>query len=105
MSILNSSILTPAETNAQQIVKNISFLKINILRTLSTNVALLNQDTLNVFGTEAGSLFAEVQALVAYATERLNANGDTEGLAKLNAIVAKIPTVTINQDGTATINS
>ena len=104
MNILDASLQTPAQANAQAIVTNIASIKTTIFGVLRDSLPRLNQDTLNVFGTQAAALFGELEALITYVTTRLTANGDTEGLAELSALTSQIPAVTINADGTVTIN-
>jgi len=104
MSILNASLITPAQSNAQAILTNIQSIKATIFGVLRDSLPRLNQGTLDVLGTNSASLFAELEALITYATARLTANGDTEVLAELSAITAQIPSVTVHEDGTVTIN-
>jgi hypothetical protein len=105
MSILNASLITPAQSNAQAILTNIQSLKTAISGVLADSLPRINQETLDALGTNSASLFAELEALDAYATARLTANGDAAGLAELTALTSRIPAVTVNADGTVTINA
>ena len=103
MSILNTPLETPAQADARAILANIQSVKTTVFGVLRDSQNRLSQDVLDVFGPLAGQIFAELEALVAYATARLTANGDTGGLAELSAIMAAMPPVTVNPDGTVTI--
>jgi hypothetical protein len=104
MSILDASLITPAQSDAQAILTNIQSIKTTIFGVLRDSLPRLNQATLDVLGTNSASLFSELEALITYVTSRLTANGDTEGLAELTALTSQIPAVTVHTDGTVTIN-
>jgi len=62
------------------------------------------QGVLDQIGTKGAALFAINTQFATVLQTLLTQEGDTEALAKFQAILAKIPPHTINQDGTVTIN-
>lgn len=103
MNILTSQLETPAQENARAIAQNIQSIKSTIFGVLRDSQKRLNQETMDVFGPMAGQIFAELEELIEYSTARLTANGDSDGLAELSAIMAAMPQVTVNEGGTVTI--
>ena len=55
-------------------------------------------------GTQAASVFAINQAFGELVAGFLTAQGDAAGLARLVAIQSRTPAITINEDGTVTID-
>ena len=63
------------------------------------------QGVLDEIGTKGAALFAINAQFATVLQTLLTQEGDVESLAKFQAIMAKIPPHTINQDGTVTINA
>ena len=59
---------------------------------------------LAALGTKAASVFAINQSFGELVAGFLTAQGDAAGLARLAAINGRIPAITINEDGTVTID-
>jgi len=59
---------------------------------------------LAALGTKAASVFGINQAFGELVAGFLTAQGDTSGLARLAAINGRTPAITINEDGTVTID-
>ena len=62
------------------------------------------QAVIDALGLKAGPLFAINTAFGELVASFLAAQGDAEGLARLTAIQALTPAVTLNADGTVTID-
>lgn len=109
MSILTQQLETPEQRTARKLVTGIQSMKRAILAELRHNVSTLwdapnPQGVLDVLGANAGSVFALNTALVTFLTGVLTDAGDTEGLAELAAITAKVKPSTVHEDGTVTID-
>jgi len=107
MSLL-PSLLTPAQQTAIALQDGIEAMKRSILADLAFNVSTLEQSqdpqgTLDLLGAAASKPFAFFSAISTVAGQILTEAGDTDGLAQLLAIVARVPAHTVNEDGTVTL--
>jgi hypothetical protein len=62
------------------------------------------QGVLDAMGTKAGRLFQINAKFATVVGQLLAEEGDAAGMARFQAIIAKIPPHTVNPDGTVTIN-
>jgi len=108
-----SLLTTEPETQAQRTAREL------LIAPAQTRDALLNQlddasqrlwsapdpaAVLAALGDKAASVFAINQAFGELVSGFLTAQGDAVGLARLAAINGRIPAITINEDGTVTID-
>lgn len=103
MNLLTAQLETPAQESARAIASNIQSIKTTVFGVLRDSQKRLDQGTLDVFGPLASQIFAELEELVKYAMDRMKANEDAEGLAELGGILAAMPQVEVNKDGTVKI--
>jgi hypothetical protein len=99
---------TPAERQARLIVESVESSKNAILGEFRHNFRLLwdspdPQAVLDALGPRAGLLFAINSRLTAYILNELTLANDTAAIAEVNALLARIPAHTINEDGTVTL--
>ena len=108
-----SLLTTEPETSAQRTAREL------LLAPAQTRDVLINQlddasqrlwsapdpaAVLAALGDKAASVFAINQAFGELVAGFLTAQGDTSGLARLAAITGRTPAITINEDGTVTID-
>lgn len=108
-SILTTPPETPAQQAARETVQAIQAARTAQIGILRDGVSRLWDSpdpagALIVLGPNAAEVVAIYQSLVTYLTTVLTAAGDTDGLAQVAAISAKVPPLTVHQDGTVTIN-
>ena len=108
MSLLTQPIISPAQQTAINLANSIQSMKRAVLGELRHNVNLLfdspdPQAVLDIFGSNAASLYALNEAFGQFIGTILTQAGDTEGLQELQAILSKVKPATINPDGSATI--
>jgi hypothetical protein len=99
---------TPAERQARLIVESVESSKNAILGEFRHNFRLLwdspdPQAVLDALGPRAALLFGINSRLTAYILTELTLAGDTAAIAEVNALLARIPSHTINEDGTVTL--
>lgn len=108
-SILTSPPEPPAQQAARETIQAIQAARTAQIGILRDGVSRLWDSpdpagALAVLGTTAAEVVAIYQAQVDYLTSVLTAAGDAEGLAQVSAISAKVPPLTVHQDGTVTID-
>lgn len=108
-SILTSPPETHAQQAARETVQAIQSARTAQIGILRDGVSRLWDSpdpagALVVLDTNAAEVVAIYQSLVTYLTTVLTAAGDTDGLAQVAAIAAKVPPLTVHQDGTVTID-
>jgi hypothetical protein len=99
---------TPAQRQARIIVESVERSKAAILGELRHNFRLLwdspdPQAVLDALGPRAGKLFGINSRLTQYILTELTLANDTAAIAEVNALLARIPSHTINEDGTVTL--
>jgi hypothetical protein len=107
-SILTEQPSAP-EKAAQDLTAGIQASKRAMLGELRHNISLVwdapdPQAVIDELGTKAGEAFWLSNELATFLTTIMTAANDTSGLAELAAILAKVQPVTVNQDGTVTVN-
>ena len=110
MSLLTSNPLTPAQERALRASANAQGLRDSILGGLRHSINDLwstdyqsNVETSAALGANGAELYALYQAFFGAIRQLLVAAGDTENVAELDALAARVPALTVNADGTLTI--
>lgn len=108
-SLLTTPPETEAQTRARQVLKVPGQTADVILGQLSDGMERLwgapdPQAVLDALGTKAGAVFALNSAFAQVVANLLTQEGDTARLARLQAILSRIPAHTIHEDGTVTID-
>jgi hypothetical protein len=106
--LLGTSPETPAERQARLIVESVESSKSAILGELRHNFRLLwdspdPQAVIDELGPRAALLFAINGRLTQYVLTELSLAGDTAAIAEVQALLARIPAHTVNEDGTVTL--
>jgi hypothetical protein len=99
---------TLAQRQARIIVESVERSKAAILGELRHNFRLLwdspdPQAVLDALGPRAGKLFGINTRLTQYVLTELTLANDTAAIAEVNALLARIPSHVVNEDGTVTI--
>lgn len=106
-SILTTSPETPAQQAARETIASVQSTRTVLLGQLRDGVSRLwdspdPQGALDLMGPNAAQVVGLYQALTTWLTTVLAQAGDTQGLAEIEAITAKVPPLTIHPDGTVT---
>ena len=109
-SLLTDPPVPPAQARAIRAAENAQGLRNSIVGGLRHSINDLwsadyqiNVDTAAALGNKGGQLYALYQAFFQSTRALLVASGDTASAADLDALAAKVPALTVNQDGTLTI--
>lgn len=109
-NLLTQPALPPATARAIRASENAQGLRNSILGGLRHSIDDLwssdyaaNVETAQALGPKAAQLFALYENFMAPIRALLVAAGDTASVAELDALAAKVPAHTVNQDGTVTI--
>lgn len=108
-SILTETGDAPAQATARQVLRAPGQTADVILGQLSDGMDRLwgapdPQAVLDAMGTRAGQVFAINTQFAQMVATLLTQQGDTARLARLQAILARIPAHTVHEDGTVTID-
>lgn len=108
-SLLTDTGDTQAQATARQVLRTPAQTADVILGQLNDGVERIfsNQNpqaVLDALGTQAGKVFAINAAFSQMVAQLLTSEGDTVRLARLQAILARIPAHTVHEDGTVTID-
>lgn len=108
-SILTDTGDTPAQRTARQVLAVPGKTADVILGQLNDGIDRIfssenPQAVLEAMGTNAGKVFAINATFAQMVAQLLTQEGDTVRLARLQAIMARIPAHTIHEDGTVTID-
>lgn len=108
MSILVEQPTREAQA-AQELIAGIQGSKRAMLGELHHNLSIVwdapnPQTVINELGTKAGEAFWLSNEFANFLGAIMTAGGDFEGLAELSVILAKVKPVTVNSDGTVTVN-
>lgn len=107
-SLLTEQVQTQEQASAERVLAAPAQTRDVILNQLSDAFSQLwdnpnPQGVLDAMGTKAGRLFQINTKFATVVGQLLAEEGDTSGLARFQAIIAKIPPHTVNPDGTVTI--
>ena len=109
-SLLTDPPIPPAQARAIRAAENAQGLRNSIVGGLRHSITDLwsadyqtNVDTSAALGNKGGQLYALYQAFFQSTRALLVASGDAVSVAELDALAAKVPALTVNQDGTLTI--
>lgn len=107
-TLLGDAPETPDQRQARMIVESVESSKRAILGELRHGINLLweyedPQAVLDILGPRAARLYAINTRLTEYIATELTLAGDTESLAELARLVAKVRPSTIHPDGTVTL--
>lgn len=107
-SLLTEQVQTPEQSAAERVLAAPAQTRDVILNQLGDAFSQLwenpnPQGVLDAMGTKAGRLFQINTKFAMLIGQLLTEEGDTAGLARFQAILAKIPPHTVNPDGTVTI--
>jgi hypothetical protein len=109
----SQSLLDPQETEAQKIAREVldspRSMRDTLLNALDYRVSRLwsapnPQAVLDEIGTKGRDLFEINEAFASTLQALLQSQNDSEGLTRLDAIIAKIKPCTIHANGSVTIN-
>ena len=108
-SLLTSPIESPAQRAARETVQAVQAAKSAEIGILRDGVSRLwdssdPQGALDVLGAHAAEVVLLYRSLVDYLNQILSSAGDSAGLTEVAAIAAKVPSLTLHQDGTVTID-
>lgn len=109
-NLLTEPPVPPAQARAIRAAENAQGLRNSILGGLRHSISDLwsadyqtNVETAAALGDKGGQLYALYQAFFGAIRQLLAASGDTASVAELDALAARVPALTVNQDGTLTI--
>ncbi len=109
-SLLTDPPIPPAQARAIRASENAQGLRNSIIGELRHSITDLwsedhqaNVETAQALGPKAGQLFALYENFMGAIRLLLEAAGDTNAVAELDALATKVPAHTVNQDGTVTI--
>jgi hypothetical protein len=109
-SLLTADPVPPAQSRAIRAAENAQGLRNSILGGLRHSITDLwssdyetNVATAAALGQNGAELYALYQAFFSSVRQLLVAAGDAASVAELDALAARIPALTVNQDGTLTI--
>ena len=109
-SLLTDPPIPPAQSRAIRAAENAQGLRNSVIGGLRHSITDLwsddyqaNVETAAALGPKAAQLFALYENFMAPIRALLAAAGDTQAVAELDALAAKVPAHTVNQDGTVTI--
>jgi len=109
-SLLTAPPLPPAQARAVRAAENAQGLRTSILGGLRHSITDLwssdyqtNVETAAALGTKGGELYALYSHFLATTRALLVASGDENSVVELDALAAKVPSLTVNPDGTLTI--
>lgn len=108
-SILTDTGDTPAQATARQVLRAPAQTADVILGQINDGIGRIfssenPQAVLEAMGTNAGKVFAINAAFAQMVAQLLTQEGDTVRLARLQAILSRIPAHTIHEDGTVTLD-
>ena len=108
-SILTAPLDTPAKISARAVIQSVQDTKTVIIGQLRHSYSVLwdspnPQAVLDELGTKASQVFLLNTAITQFCAQLLSEAGDTESLAILSSLAAKVPPYQINNDGTITLN-
>ncbi|MEI6491590.1 MAG: hypothetical protein WCO94_03495 [Verrucomicrobiota bacterium] len=106
-SILTESPETPAQRTARETVASVQATRTVLIGQLRDGVTRLwsspdPQGALDLLGSHSAEVVGLYQSLIGYLQTVLGQAGDTQGLAEIAAISAKVPPLTVHPDGTVT---
>jgi hypothetical protein len=109
-SLLTADPIPPAQARAIRAAENAQGLRNSILGGLRHSITDLwsadyetNVATAAALGSNGAELYALYQAFFTSVRQILVAAGDSASVAELDALAARVPALTVNQDGTLTI--
>ena len=109
-SLLTDPPVPPAQARAIRAAENAQGLRNTIVGGLRHSITDLwsadyqtNVETAAALGNKGGQLYALYQAFFSSVRALLVASGDAPSVSELDALAAKVPALTVNQDGSLTI--